>query len=168
MANTFINIKETFTIADNFASLPSSAQRGALAVTADTGGVYTFNGTTWVLQTGGGGGGVTSVNGQTGVVVLTKNDIGLGQVDNTSDLNKPVSTATQTALNGKENTITAGTISQYYRGDKTFQTLDKAAVGLANVDNTSDLNKPISITTQTALNTKASLTDAFVYALIFG
>jgi len=53
-----------------------------------------------------------------------------------------------------EPTISAGTISQYYRGDKTFQTLDKNAVGLANVDNTSDANKPISTATQTALNGK--------------
>lgn len=31
----------------------------------------------------------------------TKSDIGLGNIDNTSDLDKPISTATQTALNGK-------------------------------------------------------------------
>jgi len=85
---------------------------------------------------------------------LDKTAVGLSNVDNTSDADKPISSATQTALNGKENTITAGTTSQYYRGDKTFQTLDKAAVGLANVDNTSDLNKPISTATQTALNAK--------------
>lgn len=60
----------------------------------------------------------------------------------------------QTALNGKEPTITAGTIGQYYRGDKSFQTLNKTAVGLSNVDNTSDANKPISTATQTALNAK--------------
>ena len=36
---------------------------------------------------------------------VTKTQIGLGNVDNTSDLNKPISTATQTALNGKQNTI---------------------------------------------------------------
>lgn len=54
----------------------------------------------------------------------------------------------------KEPTITAGTTAQYYRGDKTFQTLNKAAVGLGNVDNTSDLNKPISTATQTALDGK--------------
>jgi hypothetical protein len=60
----------------------------------------------------------------------------------------------QTTLNGKEPSITAGTTSQYYRGDKTFQTLDKSAVGLSNVDNTSDANKPVSTTTQTALDTK--------------
>jgi hypothetical protein len=60
----------------------------------------------------------------------------------------------QTALNGKESSITSGTTSQYWRGDKTFQNLDKAAVGLGSVDNTSDLNKPISTATQSALDTK--------------
>jgi trimeric autotransporter adhesin len=34
----------------------------------------------------------------------------------------------QTQLDGKEATITAGTTGQYYRGDKSFQTLDKTAV----------------------------------------
>jgi hypothetical protein len=49
----------------------------------------------------GGGGAVDSVNGYTGVVVLVKSDVGLSNVDNTSDANKPVSTATSTALAGK-------------------------------------------------------------------
>jgi len=44
---------------------------------------------------------VTSVAGKTGVVTLVKGDVGLGNIDNTSDVNKPVSTATQTALNLK-------------------------------------------------------------------
>lgn len=57
----------------------------------------------------------------------------------------------------KENYITPGTINDYYRGDKTFQTLNKTAVGLPNVDNTSDANKPVSNATQTALNLKADL-----------
>ncbi len=54
---------------------------------------------------------VTSVAGKTGVVTLVKGDVGLGNVDNTSDVNKPVSTAQQTALNAKANkvTITAAT-----------------------------------------------------------
>lgn len=34
-------------------------------------------------------------------VTLVKGDVGLGSVDNTADTAKPVSTATQTALNGK-------------------------------------------------------------------
>lgn len=60
----------------------------------------------------------------------------------------------------KENTITTGTTGQYFRGDKTFQTLDKSAVGLGNVDNTSDANKPVSTATQTALNLKLNISDA--------
>jgi len=44
---------------------------------------------------------VQSVSGKTGAVTLTKDDVGLGNVDNTSDLSKPISTATQTALDGK-------------------------------------------------------------------
>ncbi len=46
-----------------------------------------------IPPTGGGGGAVDSVNGYTGIVVLVKSDIGLSNVDNTSDLNKPVSYA---------------------------------------------------------------------------
>lgn len=45
------------------------------------------------------------------VLSLVKADVGLGNVDNTSDANKPVSNATQTALNAKadKTTVTAGT-----------------------------------------------------------
>jgi hypothetical protein len=87
---------------------------------------------------------------------LNKTAVGLANVDNTSDANKPVSSATQTALNLKENTITATTSADYYRGDKTFATLNKSAVGLGNVDNTSDANKPVSTATQTALDAKTN------------
>ncbi len=61
-------------------------------------------------------------------LTLTKADVGLGNSDNTSDANKPISTATQAALDNKEGTITAGTTAQYYRGDKSFQPLNAAAV----------------------------------------
>ena len=53
---------------------------------------------------------VASVNGLTGAVVLTKSSIELGNVDNTSDPNKPVSTATQMALNNKLG-LTGGTMT---------------------------------------------------------
>ena len=46
---------------------------------------------------------------RTGDVNITKANIGLGNVDNTSDLDKPISTATQTALDGKQNTLTFDT-----------------------------------------------------------
>lgn len=44
---------------------------------------------------------VTSVATRTGDIVLTKDDVGLSNVDNTSDVAKPISTATQSALDGK-------------------------------------------------------------------
>jgi hypothetical protein len=55
-----------------------------------------------------------------------------------------------------EPTITATTSADYYRGDKTFATLNKTAVALGNVDNTSDANKPVSTATQTALDAKTN------------
>lgn len=50
---------------------------------------------------------VSSVAGRQGAVVLTKSDVGLANVDNTTDANKPISTATQTALN---NTVSSGSV----------------------------------------------------------
>lgn len=65
----------------------------------------------------------------------------------------------------REATIAAGTTAQYYRGDKSWQAHDKASVGLGNVDNTSDANKPVSTaqaaadtTLQTNINAKAATT----------
>lgn len=195
------------------------------------------NGTVWDKIDGSDS--VISVNGNNGVVVLDADDIGLGNVDNTSDVNKPISNATSSALSGKASTshnhnasdINAGTLNasrlptaidatkiangsvsntefQYLDGvtsaiqtqidgkvatdgakvltDVNFTsakdtklsgiatgaqvntvtsvasktgavTLAKADVGLGNVDNTSDANKPVSTAQQTALNLKANL-----------
>jgi len=68
------------------------AENGGTSITAysDSTGVR------WAFS--GGGGAVSSVNGQTGTVVLTKSDISLGNVDNTTDVGKPVSTAQATAI----------------------------------------------------------------------
>jgi hypothetical protein len=95
---------------------------------------------------------------------VTKTQVGLGNVpdvDATDPANisqsasyRFVTDTEKSTWNSKEPAISSGTTSQYWRGDKTFQTLDKTAVGLGNVDNTSDLNKPISTATQTALDLK--------------
>ena len=102
---------------------------GYLVVNKSNNKYYKFNGTIWEEF----GGSVVWGN-------IT------GTLSDQTDLNS--------ALGGKEPTITAGTTGQYYRGDKTFQTLDKTAVGLGNVDNTSDANKPVSTAQQTEINTK--------------
>lgn len=58
---------------------------------------YDGSGLAWTTASGGGGA-VSSVNSQTGAVTLAKNDIGLGNVDNTADTAKPLSDATVNAL----------------------------------------------------------------------
>lgn len=52
--------------------------------------------------------GVSSVNTRTGDVTLTKTDVGLENVDNTSDMDKPIATAVQTALDQKANASDVG------------------------------------------------------------
>lgn len=94
--------------------------------------------------------------------VLTKSAAGLGNVDNTSDLSKPISTAQQDALDLKQNSLGSGETWQYLRGDKTWATLDSSAVSLGNVDNTSDVNKPISTATQAALDAKATTSETML------
>jgi hypothetical protein len=136
---------------------------------------------------------------------VTKSMVGLGNVDNTSDTNKPVSTATQSALDLKAplsgptftgtvvlpSTTSVGNVSSteigYLDGvtseiqtqldaklasataASTYATIasptftgtvsgvTKSMVGLGNVDNTSDTNKPVSTATQSALDLKAPL-----------
>lgn len=44
---------------------------------------------------------------------IDKNSVGLGNVDNTSDLNKPISSATSTALALKENLSNKGVANGY-------------------------------------------------------
>lgn len=55
---------------------------------------------------------IKTIEGQSllgsGDINLTASDVGLGNVDNTSDLNKPISTATQTALNAKQAALVSG------------------------------------------------------------
>ena len=92
---------------------------------------------------------------------ITKAMVGLGNVDNTSDLNKPISTATQTALNLKAN-LSGATFTGTVAG------ITKSMVGLGNVDNTSDLGKPISTATQTALDAKANLSGATFTGTVAG
>lgn len=77
---------------------------------------------------------VTSVASKTGAVDLVKGDVGLGNVDNTSDANKPVSTAQQTALDGKANTSHNHTESDIIDLDKYTQSeVDALIVNKAEI-----------------------------------
>ena len=129
----------------------------------------------------------THINNKTNPHNVTKAQVGLGNVDNTSDLNKPISTSTQAALDLKANQETTYTktevdslvgsklnsatasstyativdVNKHVNDESNPHEVTKAQVGLGNVDNTSDLNKPISTATQTALNLKANVSDVY-------
>jgi hypothetical protein len=115
-----------------------------------------------------------------------------GELKDSGESITDIYTAISTGLATKENTIAAGTSSQYYRGDKTWQTfptipapanegililqkngtdidtfsanastdktinitMAKGDVGLSNVDNTADADKPLSEAMTTALDGK--------------
>jgi hypothetical protein len=194
----------------DFAALPVTGESSKIYVTLDNNKTYRWSGSVYIEISPSE---VNSVAGKTGVVTLNKTDVGLSNVDNTSDLNKPVSTATQNALDAKANvshthtstditdfnesvddrvntliiagsnvsksyddlantlTLSASVITDHTAlsniGTNSHADIDshisstsnphsvtKAQVGLSNVDNTSDANKPISTATQTALDLK--------------
>lgn len=60
---------------------------------------------------------VQSVNGYVGIVVLGKADVGLGNVDNTADANKPISNDAAAALAGK--VAKSSTVNSAYGTDNT-------------------------------------------------
>jgi hypothetical protein len=249
------NALEYFTSPASSAGTVTSVNiSGGTTGLTSTGGPITTTGTMTLggtLAVANGGTGTTTLTTLKTNLVITKSDVGLANVDNTSDINKPVSTAQLTALNLKtDKTITiTGTTSltgggdlsanrtislsgdvavpgnsQYYGTNgtgtkgyfalpastggtitsistgtglsggpittsgtlalanmaantlkgavvagapqdltptqaKSVLALTKSDVGLASVDNTSDLNKPISTAQQTALNLKADDTN---------
>ena len=141
---------------------PLDSDLSAIAALAQANGsMIQSNGSAWIAAT------PTQVKS---ALAITKTDVGLANVDNTSDANKLISTATQTALDGKQpidtdltaiaaltpgvNAIlqsngaiwTAATPATI----KTSLSLVKGDVGLGSVDNTSDANKPVSTAQNTA------------------
>ena len=100
----------------NLASFPITGVDGKIYVATDTNLIYRWTGTLYVNISQSLALGETlstAYRGDRGKIAydhsqitgnphgLTKTDLGLENVDNTSDLNKPISTATQTALNEK-------------------------------------------------------------------
>jgi hypothetical protein len=128
-----------------------------LTTTGSSGPATLVGATLNIPQYSGGGGGGGGSGTVTSVAALTLGTTGTDlsssvanstttpvitlNVPNASASNRGALTSTDwSTFNGKQDQITAGTISQYYRGDKTFQTLDKTAVGLGNVANADTTN----------------------------
>lgn len=106
-----------------------------------SGDVLAWNGTVWANK------------------ALAKGDIGLGNVDNTSDANKPVSIAQALADTAIYNSATAASTPVAHATDTNNpHSVTKTQVGLGNVDNTSDADKPVSTAQATALAGKTNMT----------
>ncbi len=134
-------VDDVVEVAD-YAALPATGETGKIYVTLDNNKIYRWSGSVyieiaansaiWGAITGTlssqtdlqaaldakqddlvSGTNIKTIEGQSllgsGNIDLTKSDVGLSNVDNTSDVNKPISTATQTALDAKQNTITLTT-----------------------------------------------------------
>lgn len=78
---------------------------------------------------------------------ITKAQVGLGNADNTSDVNKPVSTAQRQAIDAVKTVVDNHIANKSNPHDVT-----KAQVGLGNADNTSDVNKPVSTAQRAAID----------------
>ncbi|EAK6855376.1 hypothetical protein DAG40_09405, partial [Campylobacter coli] len=90
---------------------------------------------------------VNTVAGKQGDVMLNKKDVGLENVDNTADIDKPISNSTKLEF------------QRHYAAENPHN-ITKKTLGLENVDNTADIDKPISNLTQIELNKKISWDDA--------
>lgn len=78
---------------------------------------------------------------------VTAAQIGLGNVDNTSDMDKPVSTAQGEAIGSVEYTL-----AQHEKNTDNPHSVTAAQVGLGAVNNTADADKPVSSKQAIAIN----------------
>lgn len=177
-----VNLTNGTAFKNGVKNISGALNPSVVAVNAPAGSMYySTSGTVYVKQDAGlsvnwfplgvaAPGTLTSINGQSGPAVILAagtagTDFAISAATNTITFDIPsasgsarglLTSANWTTFNDKEPAITATTSADYYRGDKTFATLNKTAVGLANVDNTSDANKPVSTATQTALDLKVT------------
>ena len=101
---------------------------------------------------------------------ITKGDLGLGNVDNTSDASKPISTATQTALNSKANNVItgyvsgAGTVSATDTVVQAINKLNGNTITRATLASPAFTGTPTAPTATVGTNTTQLATTAFVLA----
>lgn len=120
----------------------------------------TASGAVTVVGTGpagaGGAGGVT--DGDKGDITVTASGA-TWTIDPNAVTNAKLADVPTATIKGRATALTGDPEDLTPAQAKTVLALVKADVGLANVDNTSDANKPVSTATQTALDAKAATTD---------
>lgn len=158
-------------------AVPPTGQFGDMFYNTTDGLLYVWNGTAWVTLGARGYSGSQGVRGYSGSIGAIGFTGSAGSY-NYTPVNKAGDTMTgPLILNGnptnsaqaankayvdavvapKFNTPN-GTTSQYVRGNGSLAILNAETIGLGNVNNTSDANKPVSTAQQNALNTKYNVT----------
>lgn len=110
---------------DTFSNLPGTGESGKIYIVQDTNLTYRWSGT--------------------GYVEISKS-LALGETSST-------------AYPGDKGKATTDKVNAHTADYNNPHKVNKAQVGLSNVDNTSDANKPISTATQNALNSKFNASD---------
>ncbi len=151
--NLIALIKEQNAAGAEFGALKGSQPFEVLAAKA------IFN----AANTGGSLGEVSSVNGHTGVVTLTKSDISLGSVDNTSDATKNAASVTLTNKT-LASPVVSGTITGTYTigGTPTFPATVVTTTGTQTLTNKTLTAPVISTITNTGTVTLPTSTDTLV------
>lgn len=156
-------ITDVFPVASEAAMLALTAEKGDMAIRSDLNKCFALSATpastlaNWLeLKTPANA--VMSVAGRTGAVTLSSSDVGLANVNNTSDANKPVSTATQTALNLKANLA-----SPVFTGTPSAPSVG-AGVNTTQIANTAYV---FAERTNTATLTNKTLTNPILTSPIF-
>lgn len=95
---------------------------------------------------------------------VTKAQVGLGNVDNTADMDKPVSIPQKTYIDAADQALD-NKIVTHIEDLSNPHKVTKVQVGLGNVDNTSDINKPVSTAQKTYIDEADSKLQAQISAL---
>ena len=151
-----------------FNDFPLNGEPSVIYYAIDTQLSYQWDGLYIVVGLGNSSG-VTSVNSRVGAILLTKSDVGLSNVDNTSDLNKVISTATQNALNNKQplnsdltaiaNLSTDGMVIKTGSGTAETRSVEVSGKGLS-VSNGNGVNGNPTITSNA---TSSNIANSIVY-----
>ena len=136
----------------NVAAFPTTGVAGKIYVETTGNTTYRWGGTAYVKITSGE---VSSVAGKTGVVTLTKSDVGLSNVDNTSDATKSVASAAKLTTARTINGVSFDGTSNITVADSTKAPLDSANL----------IGTPTAPTAATTTNTTQLATTAFVQAV---
>ena len=136
----------------NVAAFPTTGETGKVYVETTGNTTYRWGGTAYVKITSGE---VSSVAGKTGVVTLTKSDVGLSNVDNTSDASKSVASASKLTTVRTINGIAFDGTSNITIADST-----KAPISSPTLTGT-----PTAPTAAVTTNTTQIATTAFVQAV---